>query len=375
MTCTNIAPGTRVGIVTICDFNNYGNRLQNYATQEVLKSLGCVTETIVNTPWPETPTPEPRASFREVATMLARLPWEKVRELAKARRLSGCRQFTSRHIVETPFIVVAGDVPEGLADRYDVLVTGSDQVWNPTWGHGAALDFLTFAPKAKRVAFAASFGLDRLPSDRAADYAAALADMASISVRERGGADLVRALTGRDVPVLIDPTLMLSARHWRSLSAPARATRSGRLVTYFLGEPKPEQRAWISAVSRSHRLRVVELASRRDPLHYAASPEKFLGLLASASLVATDSFHGAAFSILFERPFVVFEREGPVADIGSRLDNLLDTFGLRDRTWERMRVASDPLVADFSGAAATLEAERLRALNYLREAVARATDL
>ena len=377
-----------VAIVTISDYDNYGNRLQNLATQEVLRRLGYQAETLVNTPFAQpAPTPAARdaasrgrmprpdlARVRAALTRAAGYPKRKVRGLYRGRRFRAFRRFTTAFIAETDYVVAAGVVPDGIGERYDAFITGSDQVWNPTWGRGAAFDFLTFAPREKRISYAASFGLSHVPEERTADFADWLSGMAAISVREAAGADIVRLLAGREAEVVIDPTLMLTPDEWLAFAHAGRAKpKTPYALAYFLGPIADDDERSIMALAARHQLAPIRLASSSDPRRYTAGPGEFLDYVSSAALVVTDSFHGAAFAILFGKPLIVFPRSGFGPSMDARMETLLTTFDMHSRRWESVARTGDVLTPPPTTSRDVLERERAKALRFLRRSLSMAT--
>lgn len=376
----------RVALLTIDDFGNYGNRLQNLAGQEVLRSLGVEVHTVRNAP--EASEGVRANRMRSVARRLltssprqvARLVSDKVTgaieqrnhaELVEAKVSAG-RQFSQQHVAYSPLAIQPDTgVPADLGEAYDAFVVGSDQVWNPLLRHGAATDFLTFANPEKRIAYAPSFGISSLPKAYRDSYREWLGAFAHLSVREHAGANIIRDLTGRDSHVLVDPTLMLEAEQWRTYARPHEAKPAGpTVVTYFLGSISPERSAAIDRLAAAAGARRVDLAKFSHPDVYGAGPAEFLDYLDSASLVVTDSFHGSVFSILFGTPFLVGSREGSAPSMSSRISTLLGTFGLQDRLWSEPTADPSVLDIDLSGAPSVLAREREKARAFLADALA-----
>jgi hypothetical protein len=328
----------RVGLVTITGDSNFGNRLQNYAMQRIISELGFSCSTILNTPRgaPKArPAPlRPRSLVRQLGGRLARRIFQgrAERERVAALRLRAekdarARAFGRAHIHETDFTIYR-DTPTGNLDAmYDYFVVGSDQVWNPKFRKLAEIDFLTFAGKRKRIAFSASIGMPEIPEEHRAFYGERLRDFAHISVREDAAAAIVHDLTGRTVPVTIDPTLMLGEADWAAL-ATAHPARPGTdyLLTYFLDPRSAACDELIRSCADRLSLKVVHLNDFSVGTFYAADPAEFLGMVRNARLHFTDSFHGAIFSVIFGTPFVSFDRAS--LNIGSRLDTLLATLKL-----------------------------------------------
>ena len=370
----------KIGLITICDYTNYGNRLQNYASQEVLKSLGCIVETIVNTNTP------PKTSFKNRLNKLKNLSGKELFGRVKRKlrlssnndvqqyhlqRVKAFRKFTDDNIKETRFTISQNNIPTDLADEYDYFVVGSDQVWNPTFRHGSSIDFLTFAPMHKRIAYASSFGIAALPDQYIENYRRWLSQMKNLSVREEAGAQIIKELTSRDALVLIDPTLMLSKEKWLSVAKPSdHKPKNAYLLTYFLGEVSKENQNKIKQIALDNKLEMVNLGDIKDKVRYTADPGEFIDYVNSATAFLTDSFHGTVFSILLEKPFIIFDRiNKKTPSMNSRIETLLSTFKLESRRYDNIKNNSDIFNVNYSHIAPILEFERHKALGYLQNAL------
>lgn len=372
----------KVGIITICDYSNYGNRLQNFATQEVLKSLGCQVETIKNAPPLKSEGPEQTSKFNKIKGMsvkelfniiIAKIKYEiNIIKNQKYldKKIEAFKQFSIENINETNFVIKNNNIPSNLEVEYDFFVVGSDQVWNPIFRNGFSVDFLTFAPNNKRIAYAPSFGISSIPDKFVDNYKLWLSEMEYISVREQAGAEIIKKLTGRDAVVLVDPTLMLPKEKWLSISKPATTKSKGNyLLTYFLGDISKEKKKIIKTIASEKNLEIVNLASLEDKSRYSSDPAEFIDYIYSSSIFLTDSFHGCVFSILLEKPFIVFEREGKIPSMNSRIDTLLTKFQLETRKWDNLKKSSNMFKVDYSHVPTILDFEREKAINYLKEAL------
>lgn len=369
----------KIGIITIIDYFNYGNRLQNYAVQEILKSIGYTVETIVNTQ---------RSSNKNTSNKLKNLSKLKNKNamsilktikrrlflIIDKKKISSLNNekyrnfkgFTDKYINETDFIISDNYIPEYINDDYDFFIVGSDQVWNPHYRKGSSIDFLTFAHKEKRISFSASFGVSRIPDDFKEDYSKWLCDFKAISVRENAGFDIVKNLTGKEAEVLLDPTLLIQKENWINISKESKKKPSKRyILTYFLGHKNETISKKIIEIANRKDLEIVNLASIKDDKFYTCDPAEFLDFIKSAEIFFTDSFHGVVFSILFSKPFIVFKR----GEMNSRIDTLLNKFDLVDRKWENIRFDEDIFKIDFSHVESILENERQKAINYLQNAL------
>ena len=375
----------KIGILTINDYQNYGNRLQNYATQEVLKSLGFAIETVINnTTYPDRSSTSTKilGKINNLKKMTIKEIYEKITlkfsnqvskgkiEQYSAKKLEAFKNFTSVNILETDYKITDNDIPKGLSDKFDYFVTGSDQVWNPIYRHGSPLDFLTFAQKNKRIAYSPSFGISEIPSEYVENYKTWLSEMSRLSVREEAGAKIIKDLTGREAVVLIDPTLMLTKKKWLSVSkkSPHKPTKK-YLLTYFLGSIAQENKRRIRKIAQENDLQIVNLADIKDKEAYTAGPSEFIDYINSASVLCTDSFHGVIFSIVLKTPFIVFDRIGNLPSMNSRINTILKTVQLNSRLLENVNTNKQVFEANYSHIAPIVEIERKRALAYLKEAL------
>jgi hypothetical protein len=374
----------KIGILTITDYVNYGNRLQNYAAQELLKSLGFEVESIVNVTIPEIETglaftiKRLKNALKLSPATLVKKTVEKLDErknhekyLAGQRaKEKSFREFSEKYVSETDFVVSQKNIPADLGDRYDYVVVGSDQIWNPKIRYGSSIDFLTFAPKNKRVALAPSFGVSTIPEKYVARYTKWISEMAFLSVREQAGADIIKKLTGLEAPVHIDPTLMLTKEHWLSIAQKAKQKPAEKyLLTYFIGAVSKKRRQLITELAKKNNLKIVQMASLVDIERYDASPAEFIDYINSASLVCTDSFHAIIFSMQSEKPFVVFDREGKSAVMSSRIDTLLSKFKFESRKYSILEQTNNFFTIDYSHVPQILEVERKKVLEYLNNAL------
>lgn len=370
----------KIGILTINDYNNYGNRLQNYAVQEVLKSLGFEVETLINNGKKKVNTTRNygvidklirirKMNYSEICKVInIRMNKKIVEKLIKERMLK-FKEFTQKHILEAKEVNLENNLNESINNKYDFFVVGSDQIWNPNFRYGSPLDFLTFATKNKRIAYAPSFGVSSIPDEYIENYKIWLSQFNSLSVREEAGARIIKNLTGRNATVLIDPTLMLTKEKWLNISKEGlNKPKRSFLLTYFLGEVNKETKKIIKDIALFNNLEIVSLSDLKDKERYTADPGEFIDYINSATIFLTDSFHGVVFSILLEKPFIIFKRVEKTPSMNSRIDTILSIFQLHSRKWENIHCNDDILNIKYSHISLILENERSKTLNYLKEA-------
>ncbi|SNZ04786.1 Polysaccharide pyruvyl transferase [Terribacillus aidingensis] len=366
----------KVGLLTINDYGNYGNRLQNFALQEVIKGLGFEVETVVNN---SNTLPSDGSIIKKLKGKNIKDIFNKVNERAIHKRYSNnthnrikaFKSFTKLHIKETDFVINKNHIPEDLNSKFDYFITGSDQVWNPIIDHRSSIDFLTFAEFHKRISYAPSFGVSNVPSEREEEYKTWLNGVNHISVREDAGASIIKQLTGKEASVLIDPTLLLDESSWDMLINSSNIDQQGKkgtLVTYFLGDIPKEYSLMINDIALKYNLDVINLGNIKDADTYTKDPAQFLRLIEQSELVCTDSFHGSVFSIVLEKPFIVFDRNGSLPSMNSRIETLLNTFKLEDRYYKAIQ-PNNVFNLDFKESKKILQIEREKALNFLKKAL------
>ena len=346
----------KIAIVTITNSGlNFGNRLQNYALQRVLESFPASVQTIFS-----------------AKNMRNSLLMSKARKLAKAALKSTGRSrcfdsFDRAHIKKAKRTRYEHINDSSFSLEYDAFIAGSDQVWNPTFPFNSEFEFLTFAGPEKRHSYAASFGLDEIPEGYREAYSERLAGMRSISVREDKGREIVMQLAGRDAPVHVDPTMLLTADDYEAMEQkPALPLPEKYLLMYFLGNQEPEYIAFLREVADRLGLRVLELSENRNSAFYNMGPQHFLYILRHAEYICTDSFHGTVFAIIFQKPFTAFYRADENMSMHSRTETLLRKFNLSSRVFGVQSVEGALEGIPYMEVGELLARERAAALEYLR---------
>ena len=356
----------KIGIVTIIDYTNYGNRLQNYAVYYVLnKKYGCKVTTLA---------PHKEKAFcdgnyilwgKEVfARHLSRI----VPTVAEKRfgnnitRWSNFSNWSKR--IPTKHYYGDEKLSEKLNEKYDLFFAGSDQIWNYRFAFKEFYNyFLQFADNRKKIAISGSFGVEEIPVEWEKAYIDGLSSFSYISVREDAGQAIVKELLGKDVQVLIDPVMMLSKEEWLNVSKNPRVDCSKPyILKYYLGDELEEDK--IDVWAKKNGYRVYELLNDQIPELYSAGPGEFISLISNAAMVCSDSFHCIAFSIIFSKPFIVYDRRGKDNYMSSRLDTLLKKFGFQNR-WKHLLKESEYLSCDYEPVKELLQKEQQKFTDYI----------
>lgn len=336
----------KVGILTIYGGSNFGNKLQNYAMQQFLKSKKIESETIRYTvSWEKNKLGkrEKLSLLKEkyfsqgVAESIWNVKWivsakfhKSKLEAKKNTRCKKFEQFENKNIALSDIVLKNVEELREYSNKYDAVIVGSDQVWNPYWQGSLDEFFLTFVPKSKRVAYAPSIGVSEIPNEQKSRFKERLNGFSRLSCRENQGCKLVEELTGKECEHVCDPVFLLSPEQWQSKVSPVSEKY---IVTYFLGGQSLEVHKEIEQYAKKHDCKIIDLWDEKDYTSSYAGIEEFLNYIANAKMFFTDSFHGCAFAILMETQFVVCERKAIDAKqkMNSRLDSLMAILDIQGR--------------------------------------------
>ncbi len=347
----------KIGIITIVDNDNYGNRLQNYAVSNVL-SKNFKVETLKNITLLN--------SRKRFFLRLLKHYYYKIKKAKKATKRNKCFSEFNKNITFNKGWYVHA-YSKNINNKYDYFVVGSDQVWNPNLGRFREVDLLEFAEKEKRVAFSASFAISKLPEEFRDFGREKLNDFKAISVREDAGKRIAEDLTDRtDIEVLVDPTMLLTDKEWDKVSKKPEQLKSNKyILNYFLGELSNNRRNEIERIAKENNCEIINILDKNSPF-YQTGPSEFLYLEKNAFLICTDSFHSCVFAILYNRPFVVFDREENIVSMSSRIETLINKFNLKNRKFEG-KITKENLEHDYSEAYKILEKEREKSNRFLEK--------
>ena len=222
-----------------------------------------------------------------------------------------------------------------ISNSYDAYICGSDQIWSPTYFSPSY--FFDFVEESKRkIAYACSFGVKEIPSQKELKMKKLIKRFRFISVREQSGVDILKKLIGNEVVVNVDPTMLLNSASWENIVAD-RLVEGEYMFCYFLSYNKSYWEKCIQIAS-SLNLKLVFVPKTKesysiDGFKFSdAGPAEWVSLIKNAKFVATDSFHGCVFSIIHRRNFMVFKRfdDNKKESRNTRVYNLLNTYGLQE---------------------------------------------
>lgn len=382
----------KTAILTLNGNFNYGNRLQNYALQFYLRKLGVESTTIIlnahQSMWfcfDDYDVSDYKINLKNIVKWAINfrgfrnsygsyIPENIVRQYK-------IKLFTDKYINS-----LRVNSYHDIINDFDFFLTGSDQVWSPVskilWDkfdlnffRATKKDFtkqclkdyfLSFAPKEKRISYAASIGTASLPQKSKKFFKECFEGMSYISLREESGVSIVKELTYKKAEVHVDPTLILTKDEWSCIELkPSYLNDSDNfLLSYFLGE-LPES---VKQVAKENNLKVINLMDKTNFDVYTSRVEEFLYLIHHAKLVVTDSFHACVFSIIFNTPFIAVKRQqAGTLNMLTRLETLTSYFGFENRIcdFSNIHLTKDQIFnMDFSKVESILDKHRQRTNEY-----------
>lgn len=331
----------KIGIITLPFNINYGGILQNFALQKVLKEMGHQVSTIEEKNSYKLRIPKRYLAYtkRIILRYLFRKKCEIFFEKNEFNRLQiiskDLQQFIKRNIALKTYPTFK----HIKANEYDAFIIGSDQIWRPKYFTGIENAFLGFAQKwnIRRIAYAPSFGTDKWEySKQQTQRCRKLISLFNgISIREKEGIDLCNKYFSKTAQHVLDPTLLLSKDDYMEIISTDNAQRSkGNLLVYIL-DRSPEKEKVINRIIETKKL-VPFTVNNPNVFNYKLdinqriqpSIEQWLRGFYDAEFVITDSFHACVFSIIFQKPFLVY---GNIQRGLSRFTSLLSTFHLENR--------------------------------------------
>ena len=363
----------KISVITLHRIVNYGSVLQAYATQFIIEKLGYEVEII-----------DYQTRRMTMKGMIADVKYKNnmlrksllIRTIARIilipsyiKRFSVFKKFLSENLKLSKHLYTCEDDFYKYPINTDLYLTGSDQVWNPEPSNGIDRPFyISFDDTRKRISFSASFGISQLKENKK-QIQELLSKYEYISVREKSGLDILYDL-GLKGEWLLDPTLLLTEKEWEPFISKKYKNKNYILV-YNINREKGLDK-FVRRLEQEKKLPVYFLSYqwhdfyKHGKLKCCPAVEEFLGLIHDAEYIITDSFHGLAFSVLFNKQVMPYYPH----KFSTRLVSLVEMAGLENQVVNE----NSPIdIADYSiewnKINKKLEMERKKSLFWLQKAI------
>ena len=329
----------KVGIITYHFAQNYGAVLQCYALQTYLSQQGyavTVFDFVSEKQQKNNDVVKHGASVKTAVANICLLPFTHSIRKKHARFVDFCQK--NLHL--TPHFSTVESLEQYIEENgYDVVISGSDQVLNPNINDFEIAFLYPFKTKAKKIAYAASTG--NASPDDIQKIQCYLDDFSKISIREQKDLGKFDAETAARLSVVCDPVMLLRADTWNNMLE--QPSGKPYLICYFLHKKLfREEFAIAQKIAKGRGLELKVINARFGPNSFRkgtvfdAGPGEFVNLIANASYICTDSFHGTIFSIMYNKNFFTFMRfsDSQKSSMNSRVKNILSIVGLSNRLFE-----------------------------------------
>lgn len=358
----------KVGILTFHNAYNYGAVLQTYATQELVKGFGHQVEVIdYHNHHIDYSYERRRFHLREFLDSRRNFPFYLIEKIFFWKRKRAYRLFFNNHIVLSKKRYDQED--DVMLDGYDVLLIGSDQLWNKKltdgldkvyWGQAHVLS------NTKIISWSVCMNNIELNENEISQIRKYLKSFASISVREDSLRLFIQNLTEKKVWHTLDPTLMLPRSKWDKLCQTVKETN---YIAVYAIRNEEETVAFAKKIANKLNKRIVIIRSyakwylSRENKE-CLGPGGFLSYIKNADFVVTSSFHGTVFSILLQRQFVCPKFEGNI-----RIEDLLRTVGLSNRMITEWYEVLNLQPIDYNNLSSCFEVKKNETMCFLRDAL------
>lgn len=329
----------KVGIITLHKVYNYGAVLQAYALKTYLQSILPESDavTLINYVPPFLSSKKKLQFSKNMVSNLI----EMERLLLKkqlARRAKAFDEFIERNDSLSPLCLTKTEV-EKLVGEYDVLISGSDQIWNFCITNSDKTYLLDFPDyKGKKFSYSSSLGNFRFYKSNEDEIRKIFESFSALSCRESDGCDYLNKLTDMPCEQVCDPTLLLNSDVYSALFEGRvrkhiiKLAEEKFLLIYNLSSGADVFET-AKAVAKARGLKTYQIIpslrknSCVDKLLQDISIEEFLYLYSNADFIVTNSFHGTCFSLIYNKDFYTVTPTGS----SNRLETLLSQANLSDR--------------------------------------------
>lgn len=375
----------RVAVITFFDNGNYGSELQSFALNYYLREKGhSVTfcQTKAPTKWVRVL----ELLSDKIRLSIAELSSREIRSYLKDRKanmdsqrcvsleLRQCiHSFVASHIVSKR--ISRWSIPN---KNFDAYICGSDQIWSALKLPINRQLFLSSISAARKIAYAPSIGLDKLPEYYIRQTRTYISDFKYLSVREDAAKKIIKERMGLEAIQALDPTMLVGIEMWDNLLLKEGKQKPDceYVFCYFLGNISDEVTRCINEIASGRKVIILPYEEDTRKIingeYILADPLDFVNLIKHAKYVLTDSYHGSVFSVLYEKQFVVTKRShiGRVSQT-SRITSLLSKFGLEKQYCQQTDEMLNALktTIDYAFKSQSLGEEQQRSRGFLDKAL------
>ena len=336
--------------------NNFGSVLQASSLYNYLENKGVETTILNYQPYYSNGALSPKLFIKKMIVNTMFLPHfikrtKNFNKILKSEKLTKkYTKFEELHDVEKD---------------YDIVMIGSDQVWNPTYlcGQDPAY-YLDFVKDKKKVSYAASVGTQDLSQKQLKELVNKIQKFSDVSVRENISAEQLKSVGREDATYVLDPVFLFDKPYYSQLQE--KTNREGYILAYIIHKD-PLISEIVDKAAKKLNKRVIQVGGFASKCNYDEfmrdiGPCEFLDLVDNADFVVTNSFHGLAFSHIYHKQFAAVMPHGNEL----RLKNIIETAGTGDHVVERAEDFDKCLIPiDYEEVDKRINAMREQSYKYL----------
>lgn len=350
----------KIGTLTFPGSPSHGASLQMYALYSAIKNMN-IDVSVINYISP---------TFNYKKTIKKDLKTRIINLILKDTETS-FKEFESKIKVFPQVPITTTDNLREYTSSFDRIIVGSDQVWNPIVTGNDMNFYLEFCnDNRKKASYAPSFGVNEIAKKDKEKISNLLSQFSYLSTREERGKELIYELIGKEAPIVLDPTFLIKKEDWRKLKKPSGAR--GDYVFFYTIKPSEKLEKSAKEFAKKHHCKYIYISGglhgvldkfnpNKHPV-FGVGPAEFLDLIDNAKYVFTNSFHGAALSIILNKNFYVEFS----SDTNSRLITLIKSFELNDHIINCDNFKYDFKHIDYVKINNILDEKRKESLLYLK---------
>lgn len=372
-----------VGILTFHASHNCGSMLQSFALQKILQKLGYKPLIIDYSNAGQQELYALRYKNSSIKNILKNIILFPHRSLIK-RTANNYEKFKYSNLCLTSKAYTVLDELKEEELGFDIYICGSDQIWNITIQDSDDAYFLPFVHKHKKIAYAPSFGAKNLiqyAGDRLGWYKGAVKEFRSLSARENNGKKWIKQITNIDVPVVLDPTLLLEKEDYSRIERRIKVPE--HFIFYYAPGYLKDLNDFVRRIARRYNMPVIVFNAKQFyvkrlwkydfVLSKEEDPGVYLYLMKMADMVFTTSFHGTIFASMYQKKFWTLKNTGMFGD-DDRVGTLVSELGVKDRLIIPAEMEQDfDYMQEFNHAdyRQKLAKKRAESMKYLKDAMRR----
>lgn len=221
-------------------------------------------------------------------------------------------------------------------EKYDMIISGSDQVWNLELSGNDTSYMLDFIKdKKKKGTYAVSFGYKAVPSKYYEKTKKYINKFNKLLVREQQGKEIIKEMLRKNADVVLDPTLLFDKEEWINLLNIQKKTIKNDYILLYIIAPNKSIIKFTKKLAKKKNCKIIyindsykKIFGMRNIWH--CTPKEFLEYIYNAKYIVTTSFHGVAFSINFEKEFF-YALSSEKGNFNSRIENLIQILKINNR--------------------------------------------